>query len=103
MFCLQNLPCLVSFGACMESVWRFEQRTFYIGSLRVKFILAPTEFTKMSLTHLGVHHVLQEAWRVKDIGHYNVFYQFLGKNVSFFVLRDHNGANKPMGRSMSKI
>ena len=24
----------------MEVVWRFEQRTFYIGSLRVKLILA---------------------------------------------------------------
>ena len=27
----------------------FEQRTFYIGSLRVKFIVAPIEFGKMSL------------------------------------------------------
>ena len=24
----------------LEAVWRFEQRTFYIGSLRVKLILA---------------------------------------------------------------
>ena len=34
----------------MKVGWRFEQKTFYIGSLRVKFILAPIEFAKMSLT-----------------------------------------------------
>ena len=27
------------FGVCLESVWRFEWRTFYIGSLGVKLIL----------------------------------------------------------------
>jgi hypothetical protein len=31
---------LSMFGACMEVVWRFEQRTFYIGSWRAKLILA---------------------------------------------------------------
>jgi hypothetical protein len=28
-------------GACMEVGWRFEDRTFYIGSWRAKLILAP--------------------------------------------------------------
>ena len=28
------------FGACLESVWKFERRTFYIGSLEAKLILA---------------------------------------------------------------
>ena len=28
-----NLPCSVCFGACSESLWGFEQRSFYIGSL----------------------------------------------------------------------
>ena len=39
LFCIQYVPCLVSF--CLEVVlWRFEPITFYIGSLRVKLILA---------------------------------------------------------------
>ena len=29
------------FSACLELVWRFEQRTFYIGSLGAKVILTP--------------------------------------------------------------
>ena len=33
-------------SACLEVVWRFEQRTFYIGLLRVKFILACQEVLK---------------------------------------------------------
>jgi hypothetical protein len=39
LFCLQNLTCLVFFGACVEVGWRFEHRTFYIGSWRTKLIL----------------------------------------------------------------
>ena len=34
------------FGACVEVVWRFEQRTFYIGSRGVKLILACQEVLK---------------------------------------------------------
>jgi hypothetical protein len=30
-------------GACLEVVWRFEQRTFYKGSLRIKLTLACQE------------------------------------------------------------
>jgi hypothetical protein len=48
LFCLQNLPCLVSFW-CMRGgyvVWRFEHRTFYIGSWRVKLVLACQEVLK---------------------------------------------------------
>ena len=48
LFCLQNIPCLVSFW-CMFG-GHVEVRTFYIGSLRIKLILAPTEFAKISLT-----------------------------------------------------
>ena len=44
--CIQHLPCLVSCGACLEVVWRFERRTFYIGSLRVKLVLACQEVLK---------------------------------------------------------
>jgi hypothetical protein len=32
--------------ACMEVVWRLEQRTFYIGSWRAKLILAPLGMPK---------------------------------------------------------
>ena len=39
-FCIQHLPCSVSFSACLEVVWRFKRRTFCIGSLRVQLILA---------------------------------------------------------------
>ena len=38
------------FNACLKVMWRFEQWTFYIDSLRVKLVLAPIEFAKMSLT-----------------------------------------------------
>ena len=31
------------FGACLESVWRFARKTFYIGSIRPKLILACKE------------------------------------------------------------
>jgi len=31
----------------MEVVWRFEQRTFYIGSWRAKLILAPLGMPKL--------------------------------------------------------
>ena len=31
------------FGACLESMWMFERRTFYIGSLRFELILACQE------------------------------------------------------------
>ena len=31
----------------LEVVWRFEPITFYIGSFRVKLILAPIEFAKI--------------------------------------------------------
>ena len=43
LFCIQVLACSVSFSACLELVWRFEWRTFYIASLRVKLILACSE------------------------------------------------------------
>ena len=46
LFCIQHLPYLVSCGACLEVVWRFERRTFYIGSLRVKLVLACQEVLK---------------------------------------------------------
>ena len=31
--------CLVISGACLEVVWRFQQRTFYIGSLSCQEVL----------------------------------------------------------------
>ena len=34
------------FGARLESVWRFEQRSFYIDSLGAKLILAPLGMPK---------------------------------------------------------
>ena len=34
----------------LEVMRRFEQRSFYIGALRVKLILTLIEFAKMSLT-----------------------------------------------------
>ena len=34
----------------LEVVWRFKQSTFYIGSLRVKLILANSTGAKMILT-----------------------------------------------------
>ena len=34
------------FGACLEVMWRCEQRTLYIGSVRVKLILACQEVLK---------------------------------------------------------
>ena len=34
------------FGARLELVWKFEQQTFHIGSLRVKLILASQEVLK---------------------------------------------------------
>ena len=42
----EYLPCPVSFSACLEVVWRFEQRTFYIHSLSVKLILVCQEVLK---------------------------------------------------------
>ena len=33
LFCIHYFPCLVSFGACLETMWRFEQSVYYIGSL----------------------------------------------------------------------
>ena len=38
LFCIQHCPCLVSFGACLELVWRFKWRTFYISSWRVNLV-----------------------------------------------------------------
>jgi hypothetical protein len=39
------------FGVCLEIVvWSFEQRTFYIGSLRVKFILTSPEAKWVALS-----------------------------------------------------
>ena len=46
LFYIQCLPLWGTFGACLEVVWRFEQRTFYIGSWRVKLILACQEVLK---------------------------------------------------------
>ena len=46
LFWIQHLPSSVSFGACLEVVWRFEQRTFYIGSLRVELVLVCQEVPK---------------------------------------------------------
>jgi hypothetical protein len=43
LLCIQHLPCLVNFGACLEVLWRFEQRTFFVSSLRTKTILACQE------------------------------------------------------------
>ena len=38
-------------GVCLEIVvWSFEQRTFYIGSLRVKFILTFQEMKWVALS-----------------------------------------------------
>ena len=34
------------FGACKEIVWRFEQRTFYFGSLRVQLSFICQEVLK---------------------------------------------------------
>jgi len=34
------------FGACLESVWRFERRSFYIDLLGAKLILAPLGMLK---------------------------------------------------------
>ena len=47
LFCIPHLPCLLSFGACLEVVlWRLQQSTFSISSLRVKYILAWEEVLK---------------------------------------------------------
>ena len=46
-------------GACLEVMWRFEQRTFYIGSLRVKLILAPIEYPDI-LTHQTPRKTLEQ-------------------------------------------
>ena len=37
------------FGKFLVHAWRFEQRTFYIGSWRVKLILACQEFFERTL------------------------------------------------------
>ena len=50
LFCIRYLPCSVSFcGACLEAVWRFETRIFYVPPLRVKIVLACQEGPKMKL------------------------------------------------------
>ena len=46
LICKQHLPCSVSFGACLDVVWRFNQTTFYIGTSRVKLILASQDVSK---------------------------------------------------------
>ena len=38
--CIENFSWLASFGACLELVWSFEQRTYYINSLGAKSNLA---------------------------------------------------------------
>ena len=43
LFCIQHLPCLKSFAGSLEVVWRFEQRIFYMGLLRIRLILACQE------------------------------------------------------------
>ena len=43
LFCIQNFPSFVSFQCIFGLVWRFEQRTFFISSLRAKLILACQE------------------------------------------------------------
>ena len=47
-----DLPWLLSEVACLEVVCRFEQRTFYIGSLRVKLILPkqPTPYENLKIS-----------------------------------------------------
>ena len=48
-FCIKELPCSVSFP-CLELVtWRFERRTFCIGSLRVKTHFSMPRGAKMNL------------------------------------------------------
>jgi hypothetical protein len=47
LFCLQNLPCLVSLWCMCGARWRFEDRTFHIGSWRAKLILAPLGMSKL--------------------------------------------------------
>ena len=83
LFCLQNLPCLVSFCACVEVVWRFEQRTFYIGSWRAKLIFAPLGMPKWIFGDrkfyrattstercIGYTKVLQNKWNLPSFPHY---------------------------------
>lgn len=31
LFCIRNFPCLISYGACLELVWRCKQLTFLNG------------------------------------------------------------------------
>ena len=38
LFCMQNFPCSISFQCMFGVVWKFEQWTHYIASLRSKFI-----------------------------------------------------------------
>ena len=45
-FCIQYLPCSVSFGCILGGSVEFEWKSFYIGSLRVKLILACQEVLK---------------------------------------------------------
>jgi hypothetical protein len=39
LFWIRYLHCLVISGASLEVVWRFQQRTFYIGSLSCQEVL----------------------------------------------------------------
>lgn len=46
LLCKQHLPCSVSSSTRSEVVWRFDWRTFYVDSWKVKIILACQEVLK---------------------------------------------------------
>ena len=57
LFCLQTVHVWYVFGACVEVVWRFEQRT-YIGSWRAKLILAPLGTPKWVWSSMNWYRML---------------------------------------------
>ena len=57
LFSIPNLPCSVSLWCILGVVWRFEQRTFYIGSLWVMSILACQKGAKVSLPLNEPHEI----------------------------------------------